>query len=156
MVVPRRSNASPACWGRRTDVLAFEFQHLAQVGRLHQLAVDAYGAQHGGDQTPAISVPFALIGLHLALDLGWSGNAVRGAHKYLADRSSAWPAFAVPEGPAWMTVADVAVAATPEDYSRLVKEWAVSVWAAWAHERDGVQAWARASLPGLAGDQRDG
>src|SRR6266542_3189043 len=51
----------------------------------HQLAVDAYAAQHasrdaGGD-IPPIGVAYALVGLHLALDRGVPGLRVRAAHQ---------------------------------------------------------------------------
>jgi hypothetical protein len=80
----RAVNASPACWHLCTEVIANEMQNVLDLGRFHQLTVDAYGAQHAGEPTPRISTAFALIGLHLALDEGWTGTAVRAAHQYLA------------------------------------------------------------------------
>lgn len=146
-IADRRVNASSACRERRAHVLAFEADHLATVGGLHQLTVDAYGAQHGGPDVPAIVVPFALLGLHLALDDGMAGVDVRAVHQRLAQRRRApspWPVFAPPAGPRWLTAADVAVASTPAEYRALATRWATSVWAAWSDEHEHVRAWARA------------
>ena len=56
-------------------VVGHELGRLSQLGGLHQLTVDAYGAQHAGPRVPAIGVAFGLIGLHLALDQGWTAPA---------------------------------------------------------------------------------
>ncbi|MHB8959789.1 MAG: DUF5946 family protein [Candidatus Limnocylindrales bacterium] len=44
----RPLRASAACWGLHAELVGFELQHLVALGRLHQLTVDAYGAQHAG------------------------------------------------------------------------------------------------------------
>ncbi len=146
-VIDPRVNASGACLERRARVLGFEADHMVAVGHLHQLTVDAYGAQHGGPRAPAIAVPFALIGLHLALDAGMSGLAVRGAHQHLARGGGPWPAFVAPAAPAWSTAADVAAATGVAAYVAAVHDWAASVWAAWRQEHERVRAWAEAELP---------
>src|SRR5437763_7675505 len=144
--VRSRANASPACWQLYMSVVGHEFAHLPQLGALHQLTVDAYGAQHAGEQVPAIGVAFALIGLHLALDDGWSGSHVRAAHQYLADRGGEWPVFSAPPSRAALTIADVAGSPTPEEHATRVRAWATSVWEAWAPEHDHVREWADQSL----------
>lgn len=149
----RPTNASPACWHLYTDVAAHELHHVALLGRHHQLMVDAYGAQHAGPPSPAISTAFGLIGLHLALDEGWSGTAVRAAHQYLARRRPGWPAFSPPENPGALTIADVAASTTPGEHADHVQAWAVSVWAAWHAEQDHVRALTDAVLPPDARDR---
>ena len=149
----RRVNASPECWHRYTTVLAHEATHIALLGPLHQLTVDAYAAQHAGEPSPAISTAFALIGLHLALDEGWSGTAVRAAHQLLAGRHSSWPRFKRPAEPGRLTVADVATARTPAEHAELVGRWAASVWAAWQPSQAAVRAWAEAVLSPIARGQ---
>ena len=72
-----RSNASEACWQLYGEVAAHEAAHVVALGRLHQLTVDTYGAQHAGRSAARIGVAFALIGLRLSLDEGWSGEEVR-------------------------------------------------------------------------------
>ena len=49
-------SSSPECWRVYAELIGFEMAHLAELGRLHQLCVDAYGAQHPGDGS-GIRVP---------------------------------------------------------------------------------------------------
>ncbi len=142
----RQANASPACWHLYTEVLTFEMEHLPQLGRYHQLAVDAYGAQHAGAPSPPIATAFGLIGLYLALERGWSGTAVRGAHQYLAQRHSTWPRFRGRADGSVLTVAEVAGAIAPDDHANRVQAWARSVWDSWAPEHPHVGSWADAVL----------
>ena len=153
--VDGRTNASPGCLELRARVMEFEAEHMVELGRLHQLTIDAYGAQHGGPAVPAIAVPFGLVGLHLALDLDWRGDEVRAAHQFLAQAASrtrgshstpAWPTFRRPTDVDWLTIADVAGARSTKDHAQRVDRWARSVWLAWAPERDRVMAWADAKL----------
>jgi hypothetical protein len=127
-------------------VVGHELGHLALLGGLHQLTVDAYAAQHVGPQVPAVGVAFALIGLHLALDEGWTGAAVRAAHQHLAAHPSGWPRFSAPRTPGWLTVADVAGSPSPEEHARRARSWAASVWQAWSADHQRVREWANDSL----------
>jgi len=142
-----RSNASEACWQLFGEVAAYQLGHLTTLGRVHQLMVDAYGAQHAGASASRKGVAFALIGLRLSLEQGWSGDEIRDAHRYLAAASKPWPEFAPPSHGAWMTVADVAKATSPEAHARSVHGWAASVWAAWGPARDVVVALIERRLP---------
>lgn len=127
-----RRNASEACWQLYGEVAAHELANLATLGRLHQLMVDTYGAQHaGGSGESRLGVAFALIGLSLALDHGWSGTDVRDAHRYLATTAGDWPAFAPPTRRASLTVYGVALAASPDEHADLIDRWAADVWASW-------------------------
>ena len=84
----RPRNASPECWQLCGEVQGFALHHLELARDFHQLTVDAYAAQHarrGVDaDAPPISVAYALVGLHLALDRGLSGPEVRAAHQRMA------------------------------------------------------------------------
>ena len=123
-------------------VVGHELSHIPQLGGLHQLTEDAYGGQHAGPRVPAIGMAFALIGLHLAFDAGWSGNAVRAAHQYLAARHKEWPRFGQPSKPAALTVSHVAGSPTPEAHASRVRAWASSVWESWSAEHAAVREWA--------------
>lgn len=50
---------------------------------IHQLLVDAYGAQHADETTKPIAVLFSLIGLYLHLEKGYTGKQVQRAHMRL-------------------------------------------------------------------------
>ena len=71
------------------EVQGFALHHLQLARDLHQLTVDAYAAQHAprevGVEVPPISVAYALVGLHLALDRGLSGIEVRAAHQRMGN-----------------------------------------------------------------------
>jgi hypothetical protein len=127
-------------------VVGHELTHIPKLGRLHQLTEDAYGAQHAGPRVPAIGMAFALIGLHLVLDAGWSGTAVRAAHQYLAAHYKNWPRFTAPGQPAVLTVAHVAGSPTPEVHASRVRAWAASVWESWSTEHQAVREWANQTL----------
>lgn len=134
--VSTRPGASAACWRLFGEVQGYEMQHLAQVGRFHQLLVDTYAAQHPVSDGPTIGVAFALIGLHLALDEGWRGDQVRDAHQAMARAHREWPRFRPPDEHARSTVFDLAMAASPEAYAEALWTWASEVWEAWrdAHQ----------------------
>ena len=142
-----RSNASESCWQLYGEVAAYTSAHLATLGRLHQLTVDAYGAQHAGGSAAPIGVAFALIGLRLSLDEGWQGDEVRSAHQYLAATFKDWPEFAPPSRGASVTAFDVAMTDSPEAHAQLVRRWAADVWASWGTCRDEVVALIEARLP---------
>jgi hypothetical protein len=121
------------------EVAGYELQHVARLGLWHQLLVDTYAAQHVGPSTPRIGPAFALIGLHLALDRGWDGPAVRDAHRALARERREWPAFEL-SAPTWtMTVGDLALASTPEQHITILGRWAADVWTTWRTAHGAVE-----------------
>jgi hypothetical protein len=142
-----RSLASEACHGLYGEVAGFESQHVAELGRWHQRLVDTYAAQHAGSRTPLIGTAFALIGLHLALEEGWDGLAVRDAHQDLAGRYREWPAFPAPERRGALTVLDLALASTPEEHVERLRAWAADAWQAWAASHATVEALIAERLP---------
>ena len=131
--------ASVACRAMYGEVAGYELEQVARLGRWHQLLVDTYAAQHVGPATPRIGPTFALIGLHLALDRGWDGLAVRDSHQALARRHRDWPAFETPALVWKMTVADLALASSPEEHITILGRWAAEVWAAWRTAHGAVE-----------------
>jgi hypothetical protein len=143
-----RSLASAACRAVYGEVAGYESQRVVALGRWHQLLVDAYAAQHAGDRSPRIGPAFALIGLHLTLDRGWTGLEVRDAHQRLASEHRHWPAFVAPASRGELTIVDVALAATPEEHVERLHAWAADVWAAWRPAHDAVRELVRTRLGG--------
>jgi len=135
-----RSLASEACHALYGEVAGYESQHVVELGRWHQLLVDAYAAQHAGERTPAIGTAFALIGLHLAIDVGWDGLQVRNAHQRLAAAARTWPSFAFPASRGDRTIFDVAIAASPDEHVERLRAWAAAVWTAWSGSHEAVRA----------------
>jgi hypothetical protein len=144
---PRR-NASPECWQLYGEVQGFELHHIELVRDYHQLAVDAYAAQHPsrnvGGGVPPISVAYALVGLHLALDRGVSGLEVRAAHQRMGKPDASWPHLPAPERVGTVTVFDVAAAGamvgSVAGHAKAVRVWADGVWQAWALRHVAVAA----------------
>src|SRR6476469_1456072 len=77
---------------------------------IHQHVVDAFAAQHATATTKPIAVAFALIGLYLHVERGFTGRQVQRAHMMLARRSRSWPVYKLPETRGQMTAADVLAA----------------------------------------------
>ncbi len=143
-----RYKASPECQQLYGEVTAYTFQHQIQLGWWHQTCVDAYAAQHSGPEMAAITIAFALSGLYMVLERGFSGYQVRDAHTYLASRVDSWPRFSPPDSVGELTILDVALASSVEEHSCLVQRWARSVWTAWQHVHDEVAALSDAQLRG--------
>ena len=144
---PNRVNASAACWHLYGEATAFEFSHLAQLGRYHQLLVETYSAQHAGPDVPAIGPAFGLIGLWMAVEGQASGLAVRAAHQYLAQQFQDWPRFERPVRVAQRTVFELALARNPAEFERVVQEWALEVWTELAPAHSAIAALVHDRLP---------
>jgi hypothetical protein len=143
-----RTNASAECWLLYGEVQGFEMRHLELARDFHQLAVDAYAAQHAprdrGVTPPPLGVAYALVGLHLALDRGMPGVLVRAAHQRMGRPDATWPSLPAPERTGAVTVFDVAAAGlmvgSVAGHARAMREWAASVWESWGERHAAVAA----------------
>ena len=133
-------HCSPECWSVYTEVLGVEFGDPVLFGRVHQLTVDAYAAQHAGGRHPDKSVGIHLAGLHLVLERGIPARRVSPLHQRLAEGVGSWPHFPPPADAGATTVLDVALAGTPEEHVERVRRWAREVWGAWSDRHDEVAA----------------
>jgi hypothetical protein len=106
---------------------------------IHQVAVDAYAAQHAGPASKPISVAFALIGLCLLLERAHTGKAVQRAHVRLGKKSKQWPSFSPPAHRGSCTVADVLRVAPGSERDTAILQWASSVWLAWEKDHPAVR-----------------
>ncbi len=125
-------NASEAC---RELFNTLTYYTLAQRDSyfIHQLAVDAYAAQHYGNQVKPIGITFALVGLYLVCERGYTGRQVQRVHMALAKKSKTWPQFSAPTKKAGLTVKDVVQVPDAEKQEGL-KKWHASVWDIWKSE----------------------
>ena len=133
-------NTSPGCWRVFGDVLAAEFQDGVLYGRIHQLSVDAYAAQHAGGPHPDKSVCVHLVGLHLVLKQSLPPMRAAARLRRLLGSVSSWPHLAPPSVRGPLTVRDVAAAQTAEEHASCVREWATQVWNAWQPHHEAVAA----------------
>lgn len=131
-------HCSPECWSVFTEVLGAEFGNAALFGRVHQLTVDAYAAQHAGGDHPDRSVGLHLAGLHLVLERGFPPTRVPPLHQALADSVDSWPRFQPPPSTGGLTVLEVALSDSAEEHAAHVEAWARQVWGAWSEHHDRV------------------
>ena len=129
-------NASKACRELMYQISYFTLS-LQDDYFLHQLAVDAYAAQHQGNKTKPISTAFGLIGLYLINERNFTGREVQLAHVAFANKSKIWPQFSAPKEKNWLTVKDV-VEGPENEREASIKKWNNSVWDAWKIEHKKV------------------
>jgi hypothetical protein len=113
---------------------------------IHQHIVDAYAAQRADQSTKPIKVAFALIGLYLHLEAGYSGKAVQQAHMRLAKQRKQWPAFPLPDARGAVTVATVVATPAGPERDQAIERWCRSVWEAWSGSREQVRELLQAEL----------
>ena len=77
--------------------LAFYTLAQSDPAFIHQLVVDAYAAQNTDENTKPIATVFALIGLYLHLEKGFTGRQVQRAHMQLAKWPNRWPKLPPPQ-----------------------------------------------------------
>lgn len=95
---------------------------------IHQHAVDAFAAQTADENTKPIKITFALIGLYLFLERGFTGKQVQQAHVKMSQNKKQWPSIALPIQRGEITVEDVLKASPGEPRDILFREWCESVW----------------------------
>lgn len=134
-----RYNASAECWQLYGELSAYTLAR-GYAPFIHQLAVDAYCAQHSGDNVRPIATTFALIGLYLTFERGYCGRQVQRIHGLLAQRAKRWPRFEPPGRVDSLTVADVLHERPGQDRDSMLRQWGKSVWDAWSGERAGIES----------------
>lgn len=105
---------------------------------IHQHAVDAFTAQKADKDTKPIALAFALIGLYLYVELGYSGKEVQAVHMRLAEKRKPWRVFDLPEKRGDLTVSDVLAAPAGPERDEVIREWCACVWAAYGKNRNAV------------------
>lgn len=133
-----KANASGECRALMNELSYYTLAH-GDRAFIHQHLVDAYGAQHVRRSRSTIGAAFALAGLYLAVEKGFTGRQVQKMHILMASKSKGWPRFTPPINLGPLTVADVLnVEPGPERDQELIR-WCASVWSAWSAERERVQ-----------------
>jgi hypothetical protein len=123
MVRPTEQNAY-------NELQAYTLSH-GDPAFIHQHIVDAWIAQHADGRTKAIGLVFALVGLYLHLQRGFTGSQVHKAHILLARHQGGWPAFPLPYDRGSVTAADVMKHPAGPRRDRAIDTWCASVWAAY-------------------------
>ena len=114
------------------------FYTLAQgqrTGFIHQLIVDAYMAQHGDENTKRIAIVFALVGLYLCVEKGFTGRQVQRVHMALAKTKDTLPTITLPIDRGNISIVDVIAAEDGTGKDEMIKKWCASVWDAYKSVR---------------------
>ena len=138
LAAPDRYHASGECWQLFGELSGYTLAST-DATFIHQLAVDAYGAQHSGGVTKPITTAFSLAGLYLTLERGYTGWQVQQAHLELAKQRKGWPLLPPPEQTADLNVLDVLLTDTDATREERLRAWATAVWAGWQP----THAWVR-------------
>jgi uncharacterized protein DUF5946 len=105
---------------------------------IHQYVVDAFAAQNAGADTKPIKLTFALVGLLLHIERGYTGREVQRAHMKLARHKRVWPSFRLPDERGAVTAAEVLRAPPGAERDGAIEEWMRSVWQAYRYCHDQV------------------
>lgn len=142
-----RSHAAQACMQVYGELTAYTLT-LQDTDFLHQLAVDAYAAQHAAVYGKRIAITFAVVGLYLTFERQYTGRQVQRAHTLLANTSRDWPTWQLPAEKAPLTVLDVLETPSESRKARL-QEWGQAVWRIWEPEYANVETFVyeRLQLP---------
>ena len=119
------------------EVCAYTLTH-GDAEFIHQHVVDAFAAQRANEQSKPIGVTFALVGLYLHVERGYTGRRVQRVHMQLARRKRTWPTFVLPPNRGATTAVDVMRAPAGPERDRAIHEWCVTVWEAFAANRQTV------------------
>jgi hypothetical protein len=140
--------ASHACWFLYSQILAKEFENQDYFA-IHRVTVDAYAAQHIGDQTDRRarqSANLHLIALWLFFEEKKSVTTILEFLKKATAIKRDWPVINAVKQPSWITVQDVALAQTAEQHVLVVTQWGKSVLAAYTDQHDEIIARYKAFL----------
>lgn len=105
---------------------------------IHQHVVDAWAAQHADERTKPIGLTFALVGLYLHIERGFSGREVQRVHMALGRRKQNWPSLALPPERGSMTASQVMAAPAGPERDRAIDAWCASVWEAFRESHQAV------------------
>lgn len=142
---------SPACWAAFNEVLAREFQDIGYFAA-HRFTVDAYTAQHPGDQSDrraAQSINIHLAALYVLIEEGRDPAYARDLLKTLANKhKDRFKPLAPPApGDYELSVKDVLAAENAAEHCAIVRQWAQAVWRAWSHQHDVIRSLAQLVAP---------
>jgi hypothetical protein len=102
---------------------------------LHQHVVDAFAAQDARDGDKPMRLSFALVGLYLHVERGFTGRQAQRAHVKLARKKRPWPELQVPDDRGSITAATVLAAEPGSKRDEMIDAWSSSVWQAFSVNR---------------------
>ena len=111
---------------------------LGDPAFIHQHVADAFTAQTASPDDNPIRLTFALVGLYLHVERGFTGREAQLAHMKMGRQKQKWPRFKIPDdhGPIDATTV---LAAPLEERDNMIHQWSRSVWSAYADERGEIE-----------------
>lgn len=119
------------CRDLYNELSYYSLTHRDKDYFVHQHIVDAYSASHPSKEDKAVKLAFALIGLCLFVNYGYTGRQIQQAHMELAKTRKVWPLFKSPEKKSKITISDILKTTTYSSRDALIKDWAKEVWQTW-------------------------
>ena len=111
---------------------------LGDADFVHQHVVDAHMLQTANERTKSVGVAFALVGLLLFLERGFTGREVQRAHMKLGRAGGPWPTFRLPSERGGVGPADVLKAPPGPERIDAVRAWCAAAWEPWSDQRSDV------------------
>lgn len=110
------------------------FYTLAHPGAefIHQHVVDAFAAQNANENTKWITIYFALVGLYLFVEKGYSGKEVQLEHIRLSRQKKEFLPFELPQHRGNFTIEDVLLKQQGIERDQAIEIWCKEVWGAYA------------------------
>jgi hypothetical protein len=106
---------------------------------IHQHIVDAFAAHDSSEGDKPIRLTFALVGLYLHVEKGFTGRQVQLAHMKLGRKKQPWPRLRVPDDRGKINATAVLAADPGLERDEMIHEWCVSVWEAFSQNRDEIE-----------------
>ena len=123
---------------------AYDELYAYTMGRKNfilQHVVDAHMAQTTPARNPpSIGVIFALVGLYLHVERGFTGTQVQNAHKAMAKVKRSWPNVVWPAERGTLTAESVLAKPAGQERDEAIDAWCNEVWAAFSANRSMVAA----------------
>ncbi|HPR01074.1 MAG TPA: DUF5946 family protein [Saprospiraceae bacterium] len=98
---------------------------------IHQHIVDAYQAQIATEFSKPISILYALVGLYLFLEKGYTGRQVQLAHMQLSRNKQPGPQLPLPVLRGTVSIEDVLLLPEGNIRDKGIRDWCQSVWDAY-------------------------
>lgn len=118
------------------DELCAYTLNLGDPEFIHQHVVDAYAAQTATVEDKPIRLFFAVVGLYLHCEMGFTGREVQRAHVKLAMTKQTWPTFDLPNERGRHDPAEIMKAMPGKARNILIDRWAETVWDTYRSQRE--------------------
>jgi hypothetical protein len=116
---------------------------MGRPGFILQHVVDAYAAQTATPDAKPMGLVFALVGLYLHVERGFSGNQVQRVHMQLAKARRQYPQVPLPTSRGAITPVDVLAIPAGAERDAAIDRWCGSVWEAFRESRQTIVSFLR-------------